>query len=423
MLTSLWTLQSCSMEGDSDDDSLYDNNGKSVSEVLAGNCIYLPGGEDPSIGLDSLSSDTLKIFPDDAMFHKLLMQGLVSAQGMATIIARSIDISVSVSGNGWMNYYEPYLGVYSSFNDSRSKQWYLEDNVAYLDKVWEYHLSIIDLPEGVIVDNKVERAVEVFYDGDFNSGIMIFSPTDFDIVRFPKKIFGPDIKGVLTFSKNGGVSTNELYLTNIGVNNNVKYIRNIYLNTESSNGCVAIKAMIDFPALWFDVKENCGFTVSAIGAYDESTGGAVMYAGIVRNSSNEKSVKSLVTEHPSDEVLDYYYPLWQKMIEESENISSTDEPSDNNETEDDNGNIGTGSVVMSLGSKDAGIGIQEPEVEYGKPGYYQHGNYIPVAEVSDKSPFLKALNKCLDMMDGDFPISPYKNSVNQVEWSSVEKSR
>lgn len=419
MLTSLWTLQSCSMEGDSDEDRPYDNNGKSVSEVLASNCIYLPGGEDPSIGLDSLSSDTLKVFPDDVVFHKLLMQSLVSAQGMASIIARSIDMSVfGGTNNSWMNYYMPYLGVYSSYNDSRSKQWDLEKDVTYEGRVWDYHLSILDLPEGVSADNRAERAVEVFYDSDFDRGAMTFSPTDFDAVRFPKKIFGPDIRGVLTFENDGATTTNELYLTNIGVSNNVKYIRNIYLRTESTNGCVAVKAMIDFPALWFDVKENSGFTVSAIGAYDESTGGAVMYSGIVRNSSNEKSISALVLEHPSDEVLAHYYPLWSKMMEENKNNSSIGGPSDNNENENGGGNAGTGSVVMSVGAKESEV---EPEDEYGKPGYYIQGDYKPIAEITDKSPFLKALNKCLDMMDdGSYPISPYKNSVNQVEWPTVK---
>ncbi len=444
MLTSLWTLQSCSMEGDSDDDRPYDNNGKSVSEVLASNCIYLPGGEDPSIGLDSLSSDTLKVFPDDVVFHKLLMQSLVSAQGMASIIARSIDISVFGGGNNsWMNYYEPYLGVYSSYNDSRSKQWNLESNIAYEGKTWDYHLSILDLPEGVTIDSKGMRAVEVFYDSEFSRGIMVFSPTDYDAVRFPKKIFGPDIMGFFAFVKDGGITTNELYLTNIGVNNNVKYIRNVYLCTEASeNGCVSIKAMIDFPALWFDNKGNSGFTVSIVGAYDMSTQGAVLYSGIVRNSSNEKSVSSLVKEHPSDEVLATYYPLWLKMMQDSENNSSPEAPGDNNETDsnqesgdnadiegndDTNDTPGAGSVVMSVGSKDAGTTVEEDEtedeVEYGKPGYYLNGEYVPTSLVGDKTPYLKALNKCLDMMDGDFPISPYKNSVNQVEWMVLEKSR
>ena len=422
MLTSLWTLQSCSSMDDADAAPERDNSDKAIKEVLARNCIRLPGGEDPSIGLDSLSSDTLKVFPDDIGYHKLLMQSLVSAQGMVTIIARSIDISVfGGSNNSWMNYYEPYLGVYSSFNDSRSKQWNLEKDITYEGRVWDYHLSILDLPEGVSSDNNAVRAVEVFYDSDFNHGVMTFSPTDFDAVRFPKKIFGPDIRGVLTFVNDGSTTTNELYLTNIGVNNNVKYIRNICLRTESTNGCMAIMAMIDFPALWFDVKENSGFTVSAIGAYDENTGGAVMYSGIVRNSSNEKSVSALVLEHPSDEVLAHYYPLWSKMMENNKNNSSIDQTSDNNETETGGGNIGTGSVVMSLGSKESEVATEE---EYGKPGYYIQGDYKPIAEVTDKTPFLKALNKCLDMMDdGNFPISPYKNSVNQVEWASAEKSR
>ncbi len=442
MLTTSLSLSACSSMDDADADSPnYMDGGNDVPEILARNCIRLPGGNDPSIGLDTLSNDTLKVFPDDMGFHRLLMQSIASSQGMVTLIARSIDLGQG--GNNWMNYYEPYLGVYSSNNDSRSKQWNLESNIAYEGKTWDYHLSILDLPEGVTIDSKGMRAVEVFYDSEFSRGIMVFSPTDYDAVRFPKKIFGPDIMGFFAFVKDGGITTNELYLTNIGVNNNVKYIRNVYLCTEASeNGCVSIKAMIDFPALWFDNKGNSGFTVSIVGAYDMSTQGAVLYSGIVRNSSNEKSVSSLVKEHPSDEVLATYYPLWLKMMQDSENNSSPEAPGDNNETDsnqesgdnadiegndDTNDTPGAGSVVMSVGSKDAGTTVEEDEtedeVEYGKPGYYLNGEYVPTSLVGDKTPYLKALNKCLDMMDGDFPISPYKNSVNQVEWMVLEKSR
>jgi hypothetical protein len=174
--------------------------------------------------------------------------------------------------------------------------------------------------------------------------------------------------------------------------------------------------MIDFPTLWFDVKENNGFTVSAVGACDLSTGGAVVYSGIVRNSSNEKSVASLVVENPSYEVLGYYYPLWQNMIEESENNSSNIETDDNN----NNGN----DVETISDPKSSGNNVDvETKTEYGKPGYYLGGEYVPASTITDKSPYLRALNRSLDLMDGDFPISPYKNSVNQVEWSSVEKSR
>lgn len=417
------SLSACSSMDDEDSSATITDDNNAITELLARNCIVLPGNSDPSNGLDTLSNDTLKIFPDDAAFHKLLMQCLVSSQGMVQIITRSIDASVFTNGgNSWMSYYEPYLGVYSSFNDSRSKQWNLEQDVFYEGKTWNYHLSILDLPEGVSIDNKGERAVEVYYDYDFKHGIMTFSPTDFDAVRFPKKIFGPDIMGTLTFIRESGITANELFLTNIGVNNNVKYIRNVYLRTESfDNGYVSIKAMIDFPALWFDNKNNSGFTVSIVGAYDITSHGAVLYSGIVRNSSNEKSVNALVLEHPSDEVLSHYYPLWQNMMQESENNSSTEVPDDNNET-DSNPEFDIHDV-MSVGSKDAGAAVEEDGVEYGKPGYYLNGEYVPVSAIGDKTPFLKALNKCLDMMDDDFPISPYKNSVNQVEWMVVEKSR
>ena len=413
---SLLTVQSCSMDDD-DESAPMDSNKLGDMNVLSSKFIVLPGNNDPMTGLDSLNSDTLKIFPHDIVFHKMLMQCMVSSLSMVHNIASSIDETVLGKGTAtWMDYYSSYLGVYSSLNDSRSKQWDLEQDVLFDGRTWAYHLTILDLPEGVTPENKEEHAVEIFYDADFSRGVMFFSPTDFDAVGFPKKIFGPDIKGMVTFSKDDSNIINELYLTNIGINNNVKYIRNVYLHTALNNNCVSIKAMIDFPTLWFDVKENNGFTVSAVGACDLSTGGAVVYSGIVRNSNNEKSVASLVVENPSYEVLGYYYPLWQNMIEESENNSSTVETDDNNNDGND--------VETISDPKSAGNNVEvEVKTEYGKPGYYLSGEYVPASTITDKSPYLRALNRSLSLMDGDFPISPYKNSVNQVEWSSVEKSR
>ena len=433
LTTTLLTVQSCSM--DDDDDAASPNKFGGFEAMLSKNLIVLPGDKDPMTGLDTLNRDTLKIFPDDVLFHKMLMQCMVSSQSMVHIIASSIDATVLGNGSAaWLDYYSSYLGVFSSVNDSRSKQWNLEQYVMCGGTVWDYHLSILDLPEGVATDNRGTNAVEVFYDTDFSRGIMIFSPTDFDAVGFPKKVFGPDIMGVLTFSNDGVTTTNELYLTNIGVNNSVNYIRNVYLHTELANNCIAIKAMIDFPTLWFDTKDNNGFTVSAVGACDDATGGAVIYSGIVRNSSSENTVSSLVVEHPSADVLSYYYPLWQEMIESSsnnaeengDNDNTTDEPADPEVIVDEqDAVVESTEKTMLLMSNSPGVTslTENFETIYGKPGYYKDGNYVPVASVSDKTPYLKALNKCLDLMDGDFPITPYKNSVNQVEWLSVEKTR
>ena len=437
LTTTLLAVQSCSSMDD-DDSVPLDNKNGSFEEMLSKNLIVLPGDKDPMTGLDSLNRDTLKIFPDDVLFHKMLMQCMVSSQSMVRIIASSIDATVLGNGSAaWLDYYSSYLGVYSSVNDSRSKQWNLEQYVLYGGTTWDYHLSILDLPEGVATDNRGTNAVEVFYDTDFNRGIMIFSPTDFDAVGFPKKVFGPDIMGILTFSNDGVTTTNELYLTNIGVNNSVNYIRNVYLHTELTNNCVAIKTMIDFPTLWFDTKDNNGFTVSAVGACDVSTGGAVIYSGIVRNSSSERTVSSLVVEHPSADVLNFYYPLWQEMIEASssnengsnedgENEGGNDDPSSTEENGED-ADVTSEPEGKSLKLISSNLSEMSPvenyETVYGKPGYYKDGDYKPVASVTEKSAYLKSLNKCLDLMDGDFPITPYKNSVNQVEWSSVEKSR
>lgn len=427
LTTVISVVSGCSMDDDDDIGSMdlpgiYDSN-NNFSEILAANCIELIGVSDPASVIDSLSVDTLKVFPDDASFHNLLMQSLLASQVVVKNITRSIDASVQGrDGSKWMNYTEPYLGVYSSANDSRSKQWDLETDVIYEGVQWDYHLSILDLPEGVASSNNGERAVEIFYDSKFRNGVIIFSPPDFDAVRYPTKLFGPDIRGVFTFANDGNAITNTLYLTNIGINNNVKYIRNIYLHTELYNGCISMQAMIDFPALWFDNKENIGFTVSSIGACDINTNGTVLYSGIVPNSVSEKSVQSLVLEHAYDKVLSQYYPLWQKMIDESKpsepDIEDNPEKTD---PEDSVGDADTEDIARVCRSKDSGGGRQ-PETEHVKPGYFNNGVYVPSSTVTDKSPYLKALNKCLDMMDGDFPISPYKNSVNQIDWSS-EKTR
>lgn len=425
--------QGCSMADDEDADSLedfrnsdiYENSKGDFPEMLAANCMILPGNGDPLSGLDSLSSDTLKVFPDDEAFHKLLMQSLLSSQGMVKLIARSIDAAVlGQASSGWMNYYKPYLGVYSSPDDSRSKQWNLEQDAEYNGEVWAYHLTITDLPSSDIDGSQGEKAVELFYNESMKKGVMIFSPTDFNAVRFPVKIFGNDMRGILTFSSEGSVSTNELYLTNIGVNNNVKYIRNIYLGAELSNDCVAIKAMVDFPALWFDNKENGGYTISAVGACDMSTLGAVMYAGIVRNSSKETAASTLIVNNPSDEVLESYYPKWENMMEEAAKAAKESAAASDTTATEGIGS-GVGGVVQSVDSRGDKVAetIEKVSEEYGKPGYYINGEYVPTSDVGDKGPYLRALNKSMDLMEAIFPISPYKNSVNQIEWSPSEKSR
>ena len=218
---------SCSM-ADDDADSLREANSNDNVEVLAANCIVLPGDLDPTSGLDSLDSDTLRVFPDDISIHKMLMQCLVSSQSMVKIITSSIDAAVFGSGmSAWMDYYTSYLGVYSSENDSRSKQWNVEENVVYDGTFWDYYLSILDLPGGAAADFSGEKAIEVYYNMGMRKGVMIFSPTNFDAVKFPARIFGADIKGKFYFENDGEKTVNELFLTNIGVNNNVKFIRNV----------------------------------------------------------------------------------------------------------------------------------------------------------------------------------------------------
>ena len=422
MLTTIWlAMQSCSsLDGDMEELGDYRDAKSNPVEGkwLSDNFIELPGGREPSVGLDSISNDTLKVFPNEAAYHTLLMRCIVSAQSMARIIAQSIDASVYGGNNtNWMNYFTPYLGVYSSVSDSRSKQWKLEEDVTYNGKWWKFHLSILDLPEGVVSDNGGENAVEMYYDVECKHGVMIFSPTDFDVVRFPVKIFGPDIVGVLTFDYDEGVVTNELYLTNIGVNNNVMYIRNVYLGLEQSDKFVTIKAMIDFPALWFDTKENSGFTVSSIGACDLNTGSAVLNSGIVRNSSREKTVEALVIDNPADEVFAKYYPLWKQMMEDSADTTATEE-------DDGAAAPGSGKITQSIApDNDVSSEIPDLPVEYRK-GYYQSGDCVQETNAYVIPSWYSQVDvKSEELKTQSFPLTPYKNSVNQIEWPSAEKTR
>jgi hypothetical protein len=402
LLTVMLSVLSCSIEDDEIAEAVSDDN-----SVHSKYCINLPGELNLTMGLDSLSQDTLKIFPLENNFHEIFMKGVMTAQGMVSTIVNELDATVSgKTGVSWMSYEEPYLGVYSSLSDSRFKQWNLEKTKVGSDilteegteQLWDNVLSISDMPKGTSTSGDVEisdKALELYYKDNFSNGVMLFSPTDFDAVNFPVKIFGDEIMGKFVFDDNYNIINNKLFITGIGEKNNVKYIRNIYLRLERYNNLIAVMTMIDLPSLWFSDKhdkDNVGYTVSAVGAIDATDGMSVMYIGFVPNTSSDVSVAKLITDNPAGKVLAKKYAEWRKMAEDAElDISASDF--------DDYDKKTYGSL-------------------FDIPAYFNSGVFIKTG--GEMSGMEKVIERCKVMLGGEFPLSPRELAAYKVDWNDTD---
>lgn len=402
LLTVILCVVSCSLEDDENAETISDDN-----SVHSRYCITLPGEINITMGLDSLSQDTLKIFPLEQNFHEIFMKGVMTAQGMVSTIVKELDATVSgKTGVTWMSYEEPYLGVYSSLSDSRFKQWNLEKKIPGSDyqgeyieeKVWDNVLTICDMPKGTGTSGETEisdKALELYYTDKFSNGIMLFSPTDFDAVNFPVKIFGDEIMGKFVFDDNYNIINNKLYITGIGKKNNVKYIRNIYLRLEQYNNIIAVMTMIDLPSLWFSDKHdnnNVGYTVSAVGAIDAIDGMSVMYIGFVPNTSSDVSVEKLITENPAGKVLSTKYAEWRKMAEEAELDISNSEYEDYDKK--------TYGALFDI------------------PAYFKNGVFVKTG--GELSGTENVVERCKVMLGGEFPLSPRELAAYKVDWSDTD---
>lgn len=326
-------------------------------------------------------ADTASVFPNDTTFHDGIKDCITFSYGMAYKIINSL-FNPKLQKETWMNFYEPYLGTYTSPLDSRVKQWEVIAGGTYLNKDYDYCLKISDMPGGYAKKDAVmDNAVEFFYNKDFTEGAAVFSPVNYDKIKYPENIFGKDIMCLLSFSAEKDSVINELIITDYSQDKTEVYgIDNVYLKfTEfRASGIVRFSGLIDLPRLWFDSLNNAGYCVCIAGTIDDNNKCIVFYTGLVRNDSAQTDVSALIKENPSGKVLNSLYTQWLK-------ITSQEKTAD---------------------------------MEFENPAYYNSHCYMGcgTADVSKGNVYQKAVNNTIEVLNGKFVISPYQNSIYKVLW-------
>ncbi|MCQ2252665.1 MAG: hypothetical protein MJZ61_04360 [Bacteroidales bacterium] len=331
---------------------------------------------------DEISScDSLENFPSQEVFVNTSLDYIFGLQKLSADVVKGLRDIVAEKGkdNSWMNYYSPYLGVFVSSFDSRAKQWKLDTDVELDGTIWKYHLLISDLPEGSI-DGKNKKAMELYYDDDFKNGVMFFSPTHFNSVRYPDKLMGRDMTGKLVFSTSSdGVMENTLYISKIAEKLSPMQMGNAYLNVKYNSGLISVVALADFPYLWFDTIENKGFSLAIYGGIDCSNSNMSFFYSMDSNSNQNKVYGSTIIRDGVDKVMAEYNQLWNTMMQLEESKAK--------------------------------------KYEYKNPVFVTNGRLVGAGREFDKrTDFTKALSKAESSTDLQIPISPYQLSLLQIEW-------
>ncbi|MBQ3657458.1 MAG: hypothetical protein II956_11525 [Bacteroidales bacterium] len=341
---------------------------------------------DPEINFNSL--DTARTFPNDTTFHKGVMNCIVNSYDMCFRIVNSI-FNPRLKKESWMKFTEPYLGTYTSPLDSRIKQWEVVEKASYAGVDYQYCLKITDIPGSSVSKDKdktpekeqsSDNAVEFFYNENFQNGVVVFSPVNYDRVKYPEHIFSKDMKCLLKFSTTKESTVNELFITGYSPETKTVYrIDNIYLQFSElkESGYIRFSGLIDMPRLWFDAAANAGYCICIAGTVDNNNACTVCYTGLVRNSSAETEVSKLISENSSGTVLGRLYPSWWKM------------------------------TTGENGAKDTAV--------FKNPAYYISSLYMGYGK-TDNAVYQKAVNNTIEVLGGKINISPYQNSINKVLW-------
>ena len=406
----LFTAVSCAME---DEDSEVVNNKKSNDSYYDGNytdflvtsaemlslteqSLYMDADysgqlvDDTAFYFDPFSNvsslDTAGVFPNDTTFHSGVMKCIANSYGMGFRIVNSL-FNPKLRKEDWMSLTTPYLGTFTSPLDSRIKQWEVLEDASYSGVDYQYCLKITDMPGGGMSkdltqekDPNKDNAVEFFYNENLQKGVIVFSPVNYDRVKYPEYFFSKDMKCLLRFVSNKDSIVNELFIT--GYSSGIKSvygIDNVYLKFSEIRGSGYIRffCLIDMPGLWFDAVANAGYCICVAGTADKDNNCAVFYTGLVRNSSAETSVTKLIGENPSGYVLGRLYPAWYRMT--------------------------TGEV----GAKDTTL--------FQNPAYYSNSLYKGCGKAG-AAVYQKAVNNTIDLLNGKTDSSPYQNSINKVLW-------
>ena len=350
----------------------------------------------PSEELISIENDTVKLFPSDTAFYDGVRNCISNTYCHAYNIVNSL-FNPKLKQETWMDFKRAYFGTYTSSLDSRIKQWEVLEKQEYGGTEYDYSLKIFDMPEGGGSETK-NIAVEFFYDGDFQDGVIIFSPSDYDKVGFPENVYGHGLRYKLSFSKDGDSLVNVLSVTNISGNrNNVYHISNVYLKfTEyPADKCVKFQALADLPNLWFDSPSNAGYCICTAGTTDNGNRCTVFYTGLVRNAAGNTSASELITDNASGRVLGSLYPEWKKLfVIESDTLQPSLEY---------DGNLETDTVSGAL---------------FENPACFSSENYqgSGPSALGNRSLYQKADRNTLQLLNRRFDLSPYQNSINEIAW-------
>lgn len=325
------------------------------------------------------ASDTLAKFPTQQEFTQMSVEYVFSLQRLASEMVQNLRQMVANNdGYAWMNYYSPYLGAFVSSNDSRVKQWLLENDAMYEDIKWPYHLVISDLPDGNM-DGRASKALEIFYDDDFMNGVMLFAPSRVNPVRFPEKLLGHGAMGKLYFSRSNGEQENTLYVSGFNTGTSPESMGNVFLYTKLSNNLISFASIADIPGLWFDTKENSGYSVLMFGGLDCANDNMAVHTAFTPNTNSSNISSTLVNKENVSLKMNEYNRTWNQM--------------------------------MYPGEQDSVLEV------YDTPAFLTNMVYVGAGRVvSDRNLFSKALSKADEVSLQQFDISPLKVSIMQLEW-------
>ena len=339
--------------------------------------------EKPVFVNDTTTSDILSSFPTDTTIYMNVVD-IISYVGSVNQYVYNSLVEINRSNDktqNWISFSEPILGAYTSPGDSRHKQWQLDSNAVLNDERWDYHLLISDFVENE--DNDLRPALEFFYNLDFTKGYMVFSPSDFDRIRFPEKRFGTNVKCEIEFTRSTDKVVNKCHLSGLTYKShsaNINFVGNITLTAEQTGtNIINYSGIADFPYIWFDSPDNKGYSLNFAGSADASVNVAAFFAGLTKNSDESVSMRKLIVDNSAGTFLSNVYSLWLTNVEKPEELP------------------------------------QEYEA-FANPGFFIERDYKGCGK-STNNDVVAVTNRAQVLIDQQSSVSPYQNSIYQVEWS------
>ncbi|MBR4264948.1 MAG: hypothetical protein IKQ46_02710 [Bacteroidales bacterium] len=442
-LISYFTFVGCSMDDDAVEVGTNSGNQdpNATSKYEAGFLIgldhwgYSSFSSQKGLNFSLGNADTLYLYPDDVVFNNEIKNFVVGAHDRVYELINSLFISNS---QNWMDLTLSYSGTYTSNLDSRIKQWAVDStDIKYDDVNYGYCLKIHDLPEGASSSGNSNLAMVFCYDKNFQKGVMVFSPVNYDKIDFPLNYYGSDLMARFYFHRDGKKLYNELYLTNVNpLESSVSSVHNYYLSLifDSETNIIDFSSMIYMPNLWFDTPNNSGYTICLKGVIDtdnSAQGATLVYTGLVKNNSTETDYKTLIESNSAGYVLAELYPSWKNAVADKRNLSDNNDNGEDGDSGENGENDETGEgkisppVIVEEDSKsklfcDISTFPESQNVEplFKNPSYYYSHYYVGPGKVDNASQqnFNKVLKEAGGFENYAFPLSPAKQSSFYIKF-------